>query len=143
MYNMQTSMRLGGGRVDGRYCKPLAFGYTTRKRVKDSIRSKDSKRDSTCLGHKRKLNLYLGFTNHTTICYDFEHRKLSFNKQNTAFNWQNQLRKYTISWNGRCVNFGANSQYFCKYQFQKSYPTNFDGRFLLFGVCLTRNEAIV
>ena len=65
---MNLRFNLGGGRVDGRYCKPLAFGYAARKRVKDSIRSKGSSGNYICLGREyAKCRLSVDFNRKFTF----------------------------------------------------------------------------
>lgn len=145
MYNMQTSMRLGGGRVDGRDYKPLAFGYTTRKRVKDSIRSKDSSGNYICLGREyAKCRLSVDFNRKFTFnCFqsatrrnirksrEIFSRKISqwffSNFDNNKYRTANKFKKDSVKF----------KQFLCNQCF-----VYFNKRFLLYSLCLNRNEVI-
>lgn len=145
MYNMQTSMRLGGGRVDERSYQPSTNRFFSRKWVEDSVRCEDSERNYICLGREyAKCRLSVDFNRKFTFnCFQSATRR-NIRKSREIFsrkisqwffsNFDNNKHRTANKFKKDSVKF---KQFLCNQCF-----VYFNKRFLLYSLCLNRNEVI-
>lgn len=145
MYNMQTSMRLGGGRVDEQYCQPFTSGFFSRKWLRSTVHCEDSKGNCVRLGREyAKSKLSVDFNREFTFkCFQ------PTECGSTRKHWGVFGRKISE----RCFSYFNNNCCSIANEFKKSAINlklflcdkcfvHFNERFLLCSLRLTRNEVV-